>query len=215
MATAITLKNTTASPIILKTLGGKSVPQNNGTLVVVPDLVSESEMCHSYSDEIQAYITAGSLVLVVDGVEQTPEQAGQWMDPASKFEIMEAAGEKGWIGTISCGDTGKDFVSTRRTVWKSVRSFTFPGTDNMHRLPECAEFIIYTDSGSNYAQCRLYDVTNNNQIAYAESNSINDDNLETDNALTNLPAGKAVMELQIRRAAGDFVRARTKGVSIF
>lgn len=86
-----------------------------------------------------------------------------------------------------------------------VASFVFRGTTALGS-PVAADFILWHGESGGAGWARIYDVTNANVIAEVGPFSTETPTRQTDSSLTNLPAGEAIFEVQLKAANGKEFR---------
>jgi len=98
-----------------------------------------------------------------------------------------------------------DYKETSSTTYTSMAKFIFRGTAVLG-TPSAAKFLLWNgeSGGSHYA--RIYDLTNTNVIAEIGPFSGLVPAIQTDSALTNLPAAESIFELQVKDTAGKRLR---------
>jgi hypothetical protein len=95
-------------------------------------------------------------------------------------------------------------TSTEGT-WVSANSFIFPGTDVIGNHISVAKMIagVIDATSGDY---RLFDTTNVQEIALVTGDTSVFPSVVSLGALSNLPAGEAIFELQLRRNTGSGVQ---------
>lgn len=94
----------------------------------------------------------------------------------------------------------KPYIKIGNSTWKEIGAFEYRGT-NVVTLSRLA--ITVARSGNDgTARFRLYDKTNNNQIAIINFTSKNKTSYST-TSFTNLPSSSAVIEIQAKITGGD------------
>lgn len=106
--------------------------------------------------------------------------------------------------TVNVVHPNQDYEEEEDKSWVILASFVFPGHDILNA--SIFEIVASRNGSVGLSACRLYDFTNNNQIAYIEWS--NEEKARyLDNSLTNLPqSSPAIFEVQIKRISGSKTR---------
>ena len=105
-----------------------------------------------------------------------------------------------WVFDFAIRDASKEYFEVNTAVWTVVVSFPFPGTFTVS--PIIFQIVGSRSGDLGSADVRLYDLTNNVEIALVTWTSAGKAIYSTAN-LQNLPAGNAVLEVQLRRLVGS------------
>ena len=103
---------------------------------------------------------------------------------------------------IPCGNGVTPEVSTANTAWTTIRRFWYRGSDDTLGVIDAVGFVTKCTNGTGHS-VRLRDVTNNATIAKKEDLTNTALAVGWDMSAANIPAGAALLELQIKAATGD------------
>ena len=102
-----------------------------------------------------------------------------------------------------------DYKEYTNGDWEVVDDFTFEGTDR--RTPLKFVIVASRPGSSDAAYCRLYDFTNSQVVAEISWTAAEKAKYE-DDSLSNLPAGAAIFEIQVKKGSGDNARLHSAAV---
>ena len=105
--------------------------------------------------------------------------------------------------TVNVVHPNQDYEEEESTSWVVLASFVFPGSDILNAT--LFEIVASRNGSTGLSACRLFDFTNNNEIAYIEWSSENKAKY-SDNTLSNLPQSSAIFEVQVKRVTGSKTR---------
>lgn len=105
--------------------------------------------------------------------------------------------------TFAVRDSSKDYIETNLTSWSIMITFCYPGTSGFS--PTKFSIVGSRDNNIGTAFCRLYDLTNNQEIGLI-SWAAKEKAIYSDSDLVNLPSGEAMLEVQIKKSTGSKVR---------
>lgn len=97
------------------------------------------------------------------------------------------------------------YRETDATTYEVVARFIFRGT-TLSGTPTAAKFIFWAAEAGVSGSVRIYDFTNQKDIAEITGVSNETMAVVTDSSLADLPAGEAIFEIQIKDATGKKVR---------
>jgi len=193
MARTRILVNDDTSDWVVSQFGGLVVPQSD--TLDIGDIVSDAEIDEAINDnglvlsalhKLRVNNLSGSTTDLVDSAD--------WeLALMSQLDMIEP-----WMQNVFFGDKSKDYAEGKVVTYIAVKTFRFPGTDNLAKNPNKAEFLIYLVGTPTSGQARIYDSTNVNTIAEVSTTSSDADNFEIDDSLTNLPTGEATFEVQMK-----------------
>jgi len=104
------------------------------------------------------------------------------------------------------------YVEYNSTTWQAAAEFWYNGTDEV--VAQTMNIIASRNGTTGTGTVRVYDVTNNNEIA---SITITTDTMTIyeDDTLTNLPAAAAIFEIQVIKDAGGSSKVRLHSFRFF
>lgn len=106
--------------------------------------------------------------------------------------------------TVNVIHPNQDYEEEESTSWVVLASFVFPGYNILNA--SLFEIVASRNGDTGLSACRLYDYTNNQQIAYIEWSAEGKDRY-IDTNLTNLPqSSSAIFEVQVKRISGSKTR---------
>ena len=127
---------------------------------------------------------------------------------------LDPAFAKRVVYSLSFFTSSTPYIEYSSTSWQSVNQFPFLGTDTI--IPQLLIAIVSrnsTDLGQ-AAQMRLYDLTNNQQIALLEWFSGGIQIIQT-STLNVLPALEAIFEIQVQKIGNNAPKTRLHSVVLY
>jgi len=144
-----------------------------------------------------------------------------WIDsnsePAGKVLLTDGLGASMWSSYIAGAGFGRavyagsfftsssPYVEYSKKSWQIVNHFYFLGADVVN--PQ--EFIVIGSRNGTrgISECRLYDVTNDLEMAYV-SWTASGVTTYTDSTLQNVPIGRSVLSVQIKKDTAGASKTR-------
>lgn len=139
--------------------------------------------------------------IVTIGVTETPRIF--WNESDDSFESTKpiiTPTARSPIVVVFSG-TANPYFSTTNAAYTTVAIFPFGGTTALG-TPSAIKAIGFKDANPTSWDLRVLDITNTTTIAEATGNTGTAPQLVSAGALSNLPAGEAMFEFQIKRAGG-------------
>ena len=155
------------------------------------------------------YDSTSELWVSEDGIEHTLDYHSDVpTKPETGNRILESQnGNLAWVNSIGFGGPSMmtfsahngnyNYHESKSDHWGIVLTFPFPGTSIFN--PTDFSIICSKNCSTGNGLCRLYDLTNNNVVAYIEWEG-QDMSIYSDSQLQNLPSNQAIFEVQLRRS---------------
>jgi hypothetical protein len=115
-------------------------------------------------------------------------------------------------GNLHFFNAGNPFVQSNATTWEVLAQFQFPGTAVV--TPTKMKLVASRVGAVGTARARLYDVTNKQTLAQV-SWTAQEPAILTDSTLENLPAGEALLELQVMKDSPSDSNPRVHSMNLY
>lgn len=123
----------------------------------------------------------------------------------------------GWVKRIKSSSidvtffqSATDYIEVGNSTYSTIASVIFPGTDLF--TPSLFKAILSRSNQSGSSAIRIFDYTNNNEIA-SITWTPNGKTIYTTSSLLNLPTGPATFEIQARKVSGGKSRVHYVGIT--
>ncbi len=162
---------------------GNGVDSTNGSGGTV-DIIIPGDLPHNLDDHIDVPPPPGpDMLLVFDGTSYV------WQDHIAPGESIISG-----ISFTMSDHAAHDYVGTATTSYTNIRSFVYDGTGIW--TPKNFSVIASLSKTGATGSARLYDFTNNNEIAVLNWTNLNKQIITT-GSLSNLSTGQSLIELQV------------------
>jgi len=181
---------------------GELASDSSGDLRVIRNNLSASVAPTADDDDLDGYEVGSRWI------DTTADKAYVCVDATATAAIWRVSGESTQsLGNRSGIDitfyaSSTDYVEKTSSTYEVFATFLFPGTASF--TPTSFKAVTSSNSATN-SDVRIYDVTNALEITVLNFTA-SAKTIGTGSALSNLPAGQAIFEIQMRSNSGGKAR---------
>lgn len=156
------------------------------------------------SDQVQYHRWNGSWNLINKTTQELSLQRRTHIEIviSQASGVMQTQIDKIWNVNFSYSSQTAKTFKTHSSTFEKTTPFCFPGTNKAN--PTMTRIVGFTQQASTTMTARVFDVTNGNEIAQMTINDV-DVTMAEDTALTDLPSGVAMFEVQIKSSNKQYV----------